>query len=159
MAPGREPASGRSSWVRARVLGATLVALAFVAPSLVMVLALSAPYVAYGGLPWMQGLFYGIGAAVIAIIARSALKLVRMTLGRDHLLWILFAVSAVVTAWTESEIIWVFLVCGLVPMLLRGRRTTPATTALALLPVAPGLASGLGGPASVGVVWKFLTYL
>jgi len=106
----------------------------------------------------MQGLFYGIGAAVIAIIARSALKLVRMTLGRDRLLWILFAVSAVVTAWTESEIIWVFLVCGLVPMVLRRRQTTPATAALGLLPVAPGLTSGLGGPASVGVLWKILTY-
>src|SRR5713101_4865947 len=48
-------------WVRARVLGATLVAVAFVLPSFVMVLAISALYVAYGGLPWMQGLFYGIG--------------------------------------------------------------------------------------------------
>src|SRR5207253_8115713 len=123
-----------------------------------MVLVLSALYVRFGGLPWMQGLFYGIGAAVIAIIARSALKLVRMTLGRDHLLWILFAVSAVVTAWTESEIIWVFLVCGLVPMVLRGRQTTRASPSLALLPVAPGIAAGLGGPASVGVLWKILTY-
>jgi len=145
-------------WVRGRVLGATLAGIAFVAPSFLMVLVLSALYVRFGGLPWMQGLFYGIGAAVIAIIARSALKLVRMTLGRDPLLWILFAVSAVVTAWTESEIIWVFLVCGLVPMLLRGRQTTPATPALALLPVAPGIAAGLGGPASVGVLWKILTY-
>src|SRR6266581_887671 len=145
-------------WVRGRVLGATLVGIAFVAPSFLMVLVLSGLYVRFGGLPWMQGLFYGIGAAVIAIIARSALKLVRMTLGRDPLLWILFAVSAVVTAWTESEIIWVFLVCGLVPMLLRGRQTTQSTPALALLPVAPGLTSGLGGPASVGVLWKILTY-
>src|SRR3989475_7663854 len=145
-------------WVRGRVLGATLAGIAFVAPSFLMVLVLSELYVRFGGLPWMQGLFYGIGAAVIAIIARSALKLVRMTLGRDRLLWILFAVSAVVTAWTESEIIWVFLACGLVPMLLRGRQTTPATAALGLLPVAPGLTSGLGGPASVGVLWKILTY-
>src|SRR6184192_807971 len=145
-------------WVRGRVPGATLVGIAFVAPSFLMVLVLSDLYVRFGGLPWMQGLFYGIGAAVIAIIARSALKLVRMTLGRDRLLWILFAVSAVVTAWTESEIIWVFLVCGLVPMVLRRRQTTPATAALGLLPVAPGLTSGLGGPASVGVLWKILTY-
>src|SRR5205807_5610222 len=119
-------------WVRARALGATLVALAFVGPSFVMVLILSELYVRFGGLPWMQGLFYGIGAAVIAIIARSVLKLVRMTLGRDQLLWILFAVSAAVTAWTESEIIWVFLVCGLVPMLLRGRQRAAATRALAV---------------------------
>ena len=59
-------------WVRAGVLGATLVAAAFILPSFLMVLALSALYVRFGGLPWMQGVFYGIGAAVIAIIARSA---------------------------------------------------------------------------------------
>src|SRR5438876_4545705 len=145
-------------WVRGQVLGATLVGIAFVAPSFLMVLVLSDLYVRFGGLPWMQGLFDGIGAAVIAIIARSVLKLVRMTLSRDQLLWILFAVSAVVTAWTESEIIWVFLVCGLVPMLLRGRQRAPATHALAFLPAAPGLATGLAGPASVGVLWKILAY-
>ena len=63
-------------WVRGGSLGATLVAVAFVLPSFLMVLALSALYLRYGGLPWMQGAFYGIGAAVIAIIARSAYKLV-----------------------------------------------------------------------------------
>src|SRR5215510_7896437 len=65
-------------WVRAGVLGATVVAFAFILPSFVMVLVLSALYVRYGGLPWMQGAFYGIGAAVVAIIARSVLKLVKM---------------------------------------------------------------------------------
>src|SRR5438128_9384869 len=67
-------------WVRARVLGATLVSVAFVAPSFVMVLAISALYVAYGGLSWVQGVFYGIGAAVIAIIAPSAGEPVELTL-------------------------------------------------------------------------------
>jgi len=145
-------------WVRARSLGATLVGLAFVGPSFLMVLLLSALYVRFGGLPWMQGLFYGIGAAVIAIIARSVLKLVRLTLGRDQILWLLFTVSGLVTAWTESEIVWVFLLCGLVPMLLRGLHPAPMTPAFALLPAAPGLATGLGGPASLGVLWKILTY-
>jgi len=145
-------------WVRARGLGATLVALAFVGPSFLMVLVLSELYVRFGGLPWMQGLFYGIGAAVIAIIARSVLKLVRMTLGRDQLLWGLFAATAVVTAWTGSEIIWLFLVCGIVPMLLRGRWTAPVTPGFALVPAIPGLAAALGGPASVGVLWKILAY-
>src|SRR6059036_1814715 len=65
-------------WVRGRVLGATLVGIAFVAPSFLMVLVLSALYLKFGGLPWMQGLFYGIGAAVIAIIAWSAARLARM---------------------------------------------------------------------------------
>jgi len=143
-------------WVRASVLGATLVAFAFIAPSLVMVLAISALYVAYGGLPWMQGLFYGIGAAVIAIIARSAVKLVKMTLARDWLLWTIFAVSALVTAWTESEIVWVFLLSGVVAMLVR----TPfwgSASALALFP-AHWLLAGVNGPATIPVLWKILWF-
>src|SRR2546425_574725 len=107
-------------WVRGRVLGATLVGMAFVAPSLLMVLALAALYVRFGGLAWMQALFYGIGAAVIAIIARSATKLVGMTLGRDRLLWGLFAVSLVVTAWTASEVVWLFVASGFVPVVALG---------------------------------------
>src|SRR3989442_12876869 len=93
-------------WVRARVLGATLVALAFVLPSFLMVLALSALYVRYGGLSWMQGAFYGIGAAGMAALGASACRLVRMTLARDWLLWAIFLAAGVITAWTESEIVW-----------------------------------------------------
>src|SRR5256885_5510698 len=107
-------------WVRGGVTGATLVSVAFILPSFLMVLALSALYVRYGGLAWMQGVFYGIGAAVIAIIGRSAWKLLRMTLGRDLVLWPLFAVSAVLTAWTESEIVWVFVLCGVVALVAKG---------------------------------------
>jgi chromate transporter len=85
-------------WVKAGVRGATLVSAAFILPSLLMVLALSAAYVRFGGLPWMQSAFYGVGAAVIAIIGRSAVKLIKLTLARDRLLWAVFAVSAVATA-------------------------------------------------------------
>lgn len=145
-------------WVQARAVGATLVGLAFVGPSFVMVLLLSALYVRFGGLPWMQGLFYGIGAAVIAIIARSVLKLVRMTLGRDRLLWLLFAASALVTAWTESEIIWVFFLCGFVPVIIRGRPQPSSAVAPGLLPAAPWLGSSLGGTVSIGLLWKILGY-
>src|SRR5204862_3409606 len=70
-------------WVRGGVAGATLVGVAFVLPSFVIVLALSWLYVRFHGLAWMQAAFYGVGAAVIAVIARSAVKLVRMTLKRD----------------------------------------------------------------------------
>jgi chromate transporter len=106
-------------WVKGRVLGATAVAAAFILPSFLMVLALSEVYVRYGGLPWMQSVFYGVGAAVIAIIARSALKLIKLTLAKDRLLWALFAASALATAWTESEIVWLFLGSGLVALFVR----------------------------------------
>ena len=106
-------------WVKGRVLGVTAVAAAFILPSFLMVLLLSGLYVRFGGLPWMQSAFYGVGAAVIAIIGRSPLKLVKLTLARDRLLWVLFAASALATAWTESEIIWLFLGSGLVTLFVR----------------------------------------
>lgn len=106
-------------YLRAGLLGATAVGVAFVVPSFLMVLALSAAYVRFGGLPWMQGMFYGIGAAVIGIIARSAFKLTKLTLGKDKLLWSIFAVLAISTAWTSREIIWLFLLGGVVAMLVK----------------------------------------
>jgi chromate transporter len=106
-------------YVRAGVLGATTVGVAFVLPSFLMVLALSAAYVRFGGLAWMQGMFYGIGAAVIGIITRSAFKLTKLTLGKDKLLWGIFAVLAISTAWTSQEIIWLFLLAGVVALLVK----------------------------------------
>jgi chromate transporter len=106
-------------YIRAGVLGATAVGVAFVLPSFLMVLALSAAYLRFGGLPWMQGMFYGIGAAVIGIITRSAFKLTKLTLGKDKLLWGIFTTLAVSTAWTSHEIIWLFLLGGVVSVLVK----------------------------------------
>lgn len=146
-------------WVRAGVAGATLVGVAFVLPSFLMVLVLSAVYVRYGGLTWMQGAFYGIGAAVIAIIAKSAFKLVRMTLAADRLLWILFGASALVTGWTESEIIWLFLASGCVAMLVKAPpRLTRAGDRAAALAWPALLVTGLAGAAAAGTLWTILWY-
>src|SRR5689334_13789278 len=91
-------------WLRAGFIGTTAVGIAFVLPSFVMAVVVAALYVHFGSLPWIQGMFYGIGAAVIAIIVRSAIKLVRTTVRKDWLLWMIFAVLAIMTAWTQSEI-------------------------------------------------------
>ena len=56
-------------FVHYRVLGATLVGLAFIIPSFLMVVALGWAYVRYNGLGWMQSVFYGVGAAVIRDVA------------------------------------------------------------------------------------------
>jgi len=144
-------------WLAAGTRGATLVAFAFVAPSFVMVLALSALYVRYGGLSWMQGAFYGIGAAVIAIIGRSAWKLMRSTLGRDRVAWTIFAVSALVTAWTESEIVWLFLACGFAALAAHALASAGSPRLAALAPW-PLLLSGLHGAASPGLLWRLFLY-
>ena len=106
-------------YIHSRMLGATAVGIAFILPSFLMVLALSAAYVRFGGLSWMQGMFYGIGAAVIGIITRSAFKLTKLTLGKEKLLWVIFAVLAVSTAWTSRELISLFLLGGAANLLAK----------------------------------------
>src|SRR5215213_7887144 len=101
------------------VVGATVVGLAFILPSFLMVLGLSVLYVSYGGLWWMQALFYGIGAAVIGIIVISAYKLARGTNKRDPLLWGIFAVLLVLTVATQGELAIAFILAGLLVLLVK----------------------------------------
>ena len=124
------------------VLGATAVGLAFVVPSFLMVIALSIAYRRFGGLWWMQALFYGIGAAVIAIIAIAAYKLARSTNKRDPLLWAIFGTLALLTMLAEAELAEFFVVAGLVTLFARARPTR-----------AQALTAGLGGAGVVALVW------
>src|SRR5437867_4164393 len=79
------------------ILGATFAGLAFVLPSFLMVVGLGVAYVRFGGLDWMQAVFYGVGASVIGIIAFSAQMLTKKTIGKDKLLWAVYLVLASVT--------------------------------------------------------------
>jgi chromate transporter len=106
-------------YVHYRILGATLAGLAFVLPSFFMVVALGWAYSQFGGLTWMQAVFYGVGAAVIGIIAISAHKLTVKSVGKDKLLWAIFLTLAAVTVITESEIAWLFLAAGVLVWLVR----------------------------------------
>jgi len=112
------PAFMYLGWLGAGTMGVTVVGIAFILPSFLMVLALEALYVHFASLPWIQGMFYGIGSAVIAIIVRSAIKLVRTTVGKDWLLWTIFATLAITTAWIKSEIVLLFVLCGVVAMII-----------------------------------------
>jgi chromate transporter len=143
-------------WLRGRVLGAALVSLAFISPSFVMVVALSALYVSFGGLPWMQGAFYGVGAAVIAIIGRSANNLLKKTLKRDALLWAIAVVNAATTALTRSEVVWLVVLGGLVTLAVRFRSSSNPLVVVAPFPLA--WISGLHGPVAAATLWKVLTY-
>jgi len=124
-------------YVHYRIRGATLVGLAFVLPSFAMVLAIGVAYVRYGGIGWMQAVFYGVGAAVIGIIAMSAYKLTTRNIGKDRLLWAIFIVSATVTVVTKSEVVWVFVGAGVLVWLVRA---PPKISRGAMHSVAPWLA-------------------
>jgi chromate transporter len=150
-------------YFRAGVAGATLAGLAFVLPSFLMVIALSWLYVRYGGLWWMQALFYGIGAAVVAIIAIAAYRLARSTNARDPLLWGIFTVLAVVTVWAEAELAEFFVVAGLLVLFVRAtprwvkRRGGLRSVAL-LTAAAPAAPSAMMADPTTGVLAQILLF-
>lgn len=124
-------------YVHYRIVGATVIGVAFVLPSFLMVIAIGWAYVRYGGLPWMQAVFYGVGAAVIGIIAISSYKLTIKNVGSDKLLWAIYLVTAAITVWTQSESVWLFIGAGVLVWLVRappkrwfGRNAAPAVLGL-----------------------------
>lgn len=129
-------------YVDYKVLGATLVGVAFVLPSFLMVLGIGWAYVTYGGLPWMQSLFYGVGAAVIGIIAMSAKKLTEKSIGTDRLLWAIYLLLAGVTIATETESAVLFLAAGVVVWWVRSRPASLGGASAALGIALPGALVG-----------------
>lgn len=114
-------------YVHYGLIGATLAGLAFVIPSFIMVVLLGMTYKLYGGLSWMQAVFYGVGAAVIGIIAMSAYKLTTKSVSKfsfdevkkKWLLWMLYLIGVAVTVITKSENVWVFVGAGFLYMLIK----------------------------------------
>ena len=114
-------------FVHYRLLGATLIGLAFVAPSFIMVVLLGMAYKLYSGLPWMQAVFYGVGASVIGIIVMSAYKLTIKSISKlevqafkDHwLLWLLYIIGIILTIITQREEVLFFIGSGLIYMFIK----------------------------------------
>jgi len=131
-------------FVHYRVLGATLAGIAFILPSFLMVVILGITYKLFGGLPWMQAVFYGVGAAVIGIITMSAHKLTVRSISKlkgkairsNWLLWVFYLAGVVVTVITQSEQILLFILAGMIYMLIKappGRIAPSRSTASAFL--------------------------
>lgn len=144
-------------WVRFGNLGATLVAGAFIAPSFLIVVVLSELYVKYSGLPWIQGAFYGIGAAVIAIMVLGVQKLARRAIGTDRLFAAIAIVTAIITVATQQEIIWIFLAAGLLAVLVK---TPPSQNSrgMAAFVIPTSLVTGLVSPADTDLLWRIFLY-
>jgi chromate transporter len=148
-------------YVHYRVVGATVAGIAFVLPSFLMVVALGWAYTHFGGLSWMQAVFYGVGAAVVGIIAMSAYKLTTKSIGRDKLLWVIYLTLAAVTVVTESEIAWLFIAGGLLNWFWRAPPkwlSKGGLNALAVtqMPSMSGVLSGLDLPL-LGQIGLFFT--
>jgi chromate transporter len=114
-------------YVHYRIWGATLCGLAFVLPSFLMVVAIGIAYKLFGGLPWMQAIFYGVGAAVVGIISISSYKLTEKSISKftakafaeKWMLWLFFLLAAIITIATQQEEILLFIAAGLLYMFVK----------------------------------------
>jgi chromate transporter len=135
-------------WLKSGPVGAALAGVALIAPSFCMAMALAIAYAKFGYLPWIQELFYGIGAAVIAIIGVGAHRLSSRLLGGDWFLWVLFGGIAISTVWTGSEIVWLFLLCGFAAVLVKH----PPSSLRGFVPMAGWWLTGAGGVTSLSTL-------
>lgn len=114
-------------FVHYRVIGATLTGLVFILPSFLMVVAIGIVYKMFNGLPWVQAVFYGIGSAVIGIIAISSYKLTTKSIGKfnfdsfkkNWLLWLFYISTLIVTIISQTEVLPLFLASGLLYMFIK----------------------------------------
>lgn len=142
-------------WVRSGVLGATVIGVAFILPSFLIVLTLAEAYRRFQSLPWIQGAFYGIGATVIAIISQSAFKLVRKSIGRDRFLLTLAIINAGLTIILQKELLWFFLASGVLAILVMA----PFSLGLRARGLIPSwLLLGIQGSAPASILGKLFVF-
>jgi chromate transporter len=79
-------------WLLHRTWGGIVAGALFVLPSLLVLIALSWMYMAFGDTPWVSGLFYGIKPAVTAIVLHAAHRIGSRAL-RSGILWVVAALS------------------------------------------------------------------
>lgn len=142
-------------YIHYRVKGATLAGLAFVLPSFIMVVLLGFIYIKWQGIPWMQAVFYGVGAAVTGIIAMSAWKLTRRSIGTDRWLAGIYLVTAAYTVWKENENVWLFLAAGVIYWWLKSQEKKAGHLIKSLS--FPLLSSASLSPAG-NTLWQLLLY-
>ena len=109
-------------WLMHRTRGGIAAGALFVLPSLFILIGLSWIYVAFGKLPFVAAIFYGIQCAVAAIVLHALWRLISRVFGANLLkkpqdvsvLWSLAVMSFVATQFLQIAFPWVVLVAALV---------------------------------------------
>jgi chromate transporter len=141
--------------LRAR-LGGLIGGVCFIAPGLVTIVALSALFLASHPPLWVQGAAEGAGACVPVVALSAAARLLEPSWRnvRDKKIakarWTAYIlVGGVAAATLGTYLVFVLLLGGLVELMIRsGKRDTPSSPSLAVLPVSAA-SVGLGGLAAL----------
>ncbi len=113
-------------WLMHRTLGGVVAGVLFVLPSLFILIGLSWIYVAFGSVPWVAGLLYGIKPAVAAIVLHAVHRIGSKTLkkpSQSPVLWAVAAISFVAIVFLSVPFPWVVLAAALTGWF--GQRVVP----------------------------------
>jgi chromate transporter len=144
------------AYLRGGFWGAWAGGWAFILPNFLIVAALGALYVYFGGLPWMTAIFYGVSPAVIALILHSCWRLAKLGM-EDRPQWVVAALCFAVTVWLQAEVAILFIGSGIAGILWYGsllRGSKPPPSLLALAPFGVGTTKA----ASAGVLGQLLGF-
>ena len=144
------------SYMRGGFWGAWAGGWSFILPNFLMVAALGAAYVHFGGLSWMTAIFYGVSPAVIALIVHSCWRLGKMGMD-DWFQWFVAILAFVITVVVQAEMAAVFIGAGLCGVLYYGslfRGAPPAMAVLAAPATSPGIAAGVTQIPSLSILAK-----
>ncbi len=148
------------SYIRGGFWGAWAGGWAFILPNFIIVAALGALYVRFGGLPAVAAIFYGVSPAVIALILHSCYRLTKLGM-KDWLEWALAAAAFAITVAVQAEVAFVFIGCGIVGVLYYGslfRARNAASTTTSLLLGVPLVASGTAAASLGSMLGKLLGF-
>jgi chromate transporter len=139
------------SYIRGGFWGAWAGGWAFILPNFVIVAALGALYVYFGGLSPVRAIFYGVSPAVIALILHSCYRLTKLGM-KDWIEWALAAAAFIITVALQAEVALVFIGCGIVGLLYYGSlfRARAAASTTRLLALGAPLAAAGAAPSSIG---------
>ena len=81
-------------WLLHKTWGGIVAGSLFVIPSIFVLWALSYIYAAFGNIPWIAAIFYGLKPAVMAIVGVAVIRIGRKAL-RNEIMWMLAALAFV----------------------------------------------------------------
>ncbi len=140
---------------RAGWAGLVLGGLCFIAPAVLIVLALAWAYVRYGTTPTGEGVLYGIGPVVVAVVAVALWQLARTAIKRRWLVAI--AALSLVAYFAGVNVLVPLLAGGFLVTIVENRAhlARDAHSWMPLLPVLPSISPARVRPGAVEVFAEF----
>ncbi len=140
-------------WLMFGTRGGIISGLLFVLPGLVVMIALSAAYALYQETSWLTGLFFGLKAAVLAIVVEAVIRLGRKTL-KSRFLIAVAALAFVALFFFSLPFPLVVLLAGIAGFLAaRSTKSLAVTVELTDLPNRPPLLRAIATFGLWIVVW------